>query len=353
MTIAAGSVGSSDDSDGFGAKKGVEGMVCHLNVTGLFPDHINSDRPSASSLAKVKKPARKTQVFLCISSRPALLVYGATTAFGALMSDAPVLTTIEGRIGILTFNRPRAMNAFNTVLIEATHAAMDAFMADDRVLAIVVHGTGRCFSAGFDMKESAAKAVTGEDEWRKVLTKDFDFIMQFWNSPKPTIAAAHGYCIGGAFELLLACDLSVASTSTRLGEPEVRFGSGIVAMLAPYVTGPKQTKELLLTGNDQMTARRCYEMGLLNRVSDDGKELEDALALATQIASAAPRSVQMTKSAINRAYELAQMREALADALETGVQIEADMSPERIEFNRIRKEDGLKAALAWRDRQVG
>ncbi|QIE46293.1 enoyl-CoA hydratase/isomerase family protein [Pseudohalocynthiibacter aestuariivivens] len=269
------------------------------------------------------------------------------------MTDAPVTTRIEGRTGILTFNRPRVMNAFNSDLIDSTHAAIDAFQADDRVLAIVVHGEGRCFSAGFDMKESAAKGISGEDQWRKALTTDFDFIMQFWNSPKPTIAAAHGFCIAGAMEILMACDLAVADAGTLFGEPEVRFGSGIVALLAPYVTGPKQAKEILLTGNDRITAARCHEMGLLNRVVPDGNALEAALALAQQITSASAKSVQMTKAAINRTYALARMREALAEALEVGIAIEADESPERMEFNRIRKELGLKAALEWRDSQVG
>jgi enoyl-CoA hydratase len=267
------------------------------------------------------------------------------------MSDAPVTSRIEGRIGILTFNRPKALNAFDSALIKATNAAMAAFQADEQVLVIVVHGAGRAFSAGFDMKESAAKGYSGDD-WRPVLAQDFDFIMQFWTSPKPTIAAAHGYCIAGAFEVLMACDLSVAAESTLLGEPEVRFGSGIVAMLAPYVTGPKQAKELLLTGNDRITARRCYEMGILNRVVPDGAELAAAMELAGQIAAASPNSVRLTKRAIHRAYELAQMREGLAEALEIDVQIESDMSPERVEFNRIRRDEGLKAALAWRDRNL-
>jgi len=106
------------------------------------------------------------------------------------------------------------MNAFNGALIEATNKAMDAFIEDDAVLAVIIHGEGRCFSAGFDMKESAARGISGEDEWREVLTKDFDFIMQFWNAPKPTIAAAHGYCIGGAIELQMACVLEDAAGTT-------------------------------------------------------------------------------------------------------------------------------------------
>ena len=267
------------------------------------------------------------------------------------MSDAPVLTRVKDRTGILTFNRPRVMNAFDSALIAATHQAMSDFLSDDTVQAIVVQGAGRCFSAGFDMKESAAKGITGEEQWRKVLTADFDFIMQFWNSPKPTIAAVHGFCIAGAMEVMMACDLAVASEDALMGEPEVRFGSGIVAMLAPYVTGPKQAKELLLTGNDRIPAQRCYDMGLINRVVPEGDALKVALTLAHQITSASAPSVQLTKRAINRTYELAQMREGLAEALDIDVQIEADMSPERLEFNRIRTEQGLKAALEWRDQQ--
>ena len=93
------------------------------------------------------------------------------------------------------------------------------------------------------------RIVLTNEQWRKVLETDFDFIMQFWDCPKPTIAAVHGFCLAGAFELALACDITVAAEGTRFGEPEARFGSGIIAMLLPWVTGPKQAKELLLTGS--------------------------------------------------------------------------------------------------------
>jgi len=266
------------------------------------------------------------------------------------MEESPVKTSVDGRIGIITFNRPKSLNAFNVKLIEETNLAVQNFIKDDQVLCIIVNGNGRAFSAGFDMKESAQRNITTEEEWRKVLEEDFNFIMQFWHSAKPTIAVAHGHCIGGAFELLMACDLAVGAKSTLFGEPEVRFGSGIVALLAPWVTGPKQAKELLLTGNDKVSAQRCYEMGILNKVSNDGEELKDALELANQIATAASKSVQMTKSALNRTYELANMKESLIQGLEVDIQIESDLSPERVEFNRIRKNDGLKAALNWRDK---
>jgi enoyl-CoA hydratase len=141
----------------------------------------------------------------------------------------------------------------------------------------------------------------------------------------------------------------VAAAGTFFGEPEVRFGSGMVALLLPWITGPKQAKELLLTGNDRISAERALEIGIVNRVVPEGQQLEQAMEIARTIAAAAPASVQMTKRAINRSYEIMGMRQALLAAVETDIFIESSGGPERAEFNRIRKEQGLKAALAWRD----
>jgi len=262
-------------------------------------------------------------------------------------------TAIEARavdhIGVIAFNRPRVLNAFDPLLIEETGRALADFAADPAVLAIVVHGHGRAFSAGFDLKASAAAGPLDPTAWRRALETDFDFILQFWDCPKPTIAAVHGFCLAGAFELAMACDITVAAQGTRFGEPEVRFGSGIVALLLPWITGPKQAKELLLTGNDRVTAERALALGIVNRLVPEGRAFEEAMAIARDITAAAPASVQMTKRAINRSYEMMGMRQALLQALETDILIEASGGPEREEFNRIRAEQGLKAALAWRD----
>jgi enoyl-CoA hydratase len=257
--------------------------------------------------------------------------------------------SIDQGIGWLTFNRPQVLNAFDPLLIEETNAAMQALVADERVGVIVVKGAGRAFSAGFDIKASAKVKQRSPEEWRRVLEEDFDFIMQFWDCPKPTIAAVHGYCIGGAFELMLACDVTVAGENSRFGEPEVRFGSGIVALLLPWVAGPKATKELLLTGQDRLDAVRARELGLVNHVVPDDQVVERAGAIARDMIAAAPASVRMTKRAINRTYEIMGMRQALLQALEIDIFIETSGGPERAEFNRIRSEQGLKAALAWRD----
>lgn len=268
------------------------------------------------------------------------------------MTYATLTVEIADRIGVLTFNRPKVLNAFDGVLVRETGTALAALAADDRVAAIVVRGAGRAFSAGFDLKAGAATAgQRGAQEWRTLLEADFDFIMGFWHCPKPTIAAVHGHCIGGAFELSLACDVTVAAQSTKFGAPEVKFGSGAVALLLPWVAGPKAAKELLLSGDDQLCADRAHALGIVNHVVPDGEEMERALGIARAMANAAPNAVRLTKLAINRSFDAMGLRAALASALELDIFIEASGGTERAEFDRIRREQGLKAALAWRDQR--
>ena len=267
------------------------------------------------------------------------------------MTCSTIEVGIADSIAILTFNRPGVLNAFDPLLIDETRAALAKLEADPSVRAIVVRGAGRAFSAGFDLKAGAATAgQRSAADWRKVLEADFDFIMRFWHCEKPTIAAVHGYCIGGAFELSLACDVTVAAQSTRFGSPEVKFGSGAVALLLPWIAGPKIAKELLLTGDDQLTAERALALGIVNHVVPDGEETTRALAIAHAMAAAAPNAVRLTKRAINRSFEAMGLREALASALEVDIDIESSGGPERAEFDRIRREQGLAAAIAWRDR---
>lgn len=255
----------------------------------------------------------------------------------------------EGGIGVITFNRPEALNAINRAMMHAVSEALTTMARDRAVRVVVVQGAGRAFSAGFDLKESLTGAERTPEALRQVLEEDLDFILQFWDFPKPVIAAVHGYCLAGAFELALACDVTIAAQGTRFGEPEVRFGSGLVALLLPWMTTPKIAKEVLLTGNDQLTAQRAYEMGIINAVVPEGESLGSAMAMANTIAASAPTAVQMTKRAINRAYEIAGMRHAVLAALDIDILIESEGGAEKAEFSRIRAEKGLKAALEWRD----
>ncbi|MBG04605.1 MAG: enoyl-CoA hydratase [Rhodospirillaceae bacterium] len=265
------------------------------------------------------------------------------------MSEDVIKIERRDTIAILTFNRPKVLNAFNNDLMERTIETVKALNEDDSVRVIVVQGAGRAFSPGFDLKASAERKMESVQDWEQQMKLQFDFIMQFWHSPKPTIAAVHGYCIAGAFELALACDVTIAAENTRFGEPEVRFGTGIIAMLLPWVTGPKQAKELLLTGEDQLNAEDALRMGIINRIVPDDAVLDRALDVAKSMATAAERSVRYTKRAINDTYATMGFNRALESALDTDVLLNAAYDPVKAEFARIRSEQGVKAAIAWRD----
>ena len=260
-----------------------------------------------------------------------------------------IVLDVEGPVATLAFNRPGVLNAFHNEAMDECVAALRQVADDDRIRAVLVRGEGRAFSAGFDMKASAERDMSTVDHVRRQMERQFDFIMAFWDCPKPTIALVHGFCMAGAFEVALACDITIAAEGTRFGEPEVRFGTGIVAMLLPWTVLPKHAKEMLLTGNDKMDAERAHAIGIVNHVVPPAELIPFGRRMALDIAAAAGPSVFFTKRAMNRTYEIMGMREALRASLDIDVILNATPSPEKAEFARIRKEQGLKAALAWRD----
>ena len=185
--------------------------------------------------------------------------------------------------------------------------------------------------------------------WREILDLDFSTTMRFWNSPKPTIAAIHGPCMAGAFEMALACDLAVCSRDATFGEPELKFGAGIVTLLLPWMVGAKAAKDIILTGEDTVNAERALALGIVSRVVEPGEHLATALRLARNIAVMDPGLVRDTKKALNRTYEIQGMRDALKSALDIDHAIESAGSPDKKRFMDRAREEGLKAALAWRD----
>ncbi len=268
------------------------------------------------------------------------------------MSFEVIRYETDGPIAILTLNRPDKLNAINAQMIRELNRALDRAEADPNVRVIVLGGEGKAFSAGFDLGGGDSPHEDRIQKLRADLQLDFDIIMRFWDSPKITIAAVHKYCLGSALEMAVACDITVAAEGCRFGEPEVRFGSGIVALILPWVIGPKRAKELLLTGTDQVTAERALEMGLVNRVVPAEDCHGEALRIARTIAVNDSVAVALTKQAINRSYEAMGMRSALLQALEMDVSIEASETPESREFERIRAEEGTKAALAWQTERL-
>lgn len=269
------------------------------------------------------------------------------------MSFEVIQYETDGPLALLSLNRPEKLNAINQKMVAELNQALDMAEADDSVRAIVLDGRGRAFSAGFDLDVSDDVAAEVDPEvLRKELENDFNIIMRFWESPKTTVAAVHGYCLGSAMEMAVACDITVAAEGCRFGAPEVKFGSGIVALLLPWFIGPKRAKELLLTGDDNVTAQMAKEYGLVNRVVPVDKLQSEARDIATQIASNDDLAVRTTKLAINRSYEIAGMREALDQALELDIVVESTETDDSREFNRILRDDGTRAAVAWRDARL-
>ena len=168
-----------------------------------------------------------------------------------------IRVAIDHRVALLELHRPERINALNKAMLLEINAAFDALESEPQVRAIVVHGAGRGFSSGFDLKEQMTRRPEGAALWREILELDYSTTLRFWDCPKPTIAAIHGPCMAGAFEMALACDLSICTTDAVFGEPELKFGAGIVTMLLPWVVGPKAAKDIILTGDDTIDAQRA------------------------------------------------------------------------------------------------
>ena len=116
----------------------------------------------------------------------------------------------RGGVAWLVLNRPERLNALNQTMLGEINHALDLVEADEQLRAVVVTGAGSAFSSGFDLKEQMERQPRGIAQWRGILRKDFDTVVRFWRFPKPTIAAVNGHCLAGAFELALACDMTIA-----------------------------------------------------------------------------------------------------------------------------------------------
>jgi enoyl-CoA hydratase/carnithine racemase len=259
-----------------------------------------------------------------------------------------IKTHVSDGIGRIELHRPQRLNALSKEMLLEITDAMDSFERDEDVNVIVLSGSGKGFSSGFDLKDQMQRNPKGSEVWKEILDLDFTTTMRFWRSPKPTIAAVHGPCVAGAFEMALACDITIASGDAVFGEPELRFGAGIVTMLLPWMTSPKHAKRIILSGQDKVSATLAMQMGLVSEVVPVGEHLAQAMRIARNIAKMDPALVQQTKKAIQRTYEVQGLEVALASALDIDHSIESHGSPDKIRFMDIARADGLQAALKWR-----
>jgi enoyl-CoA hydratase len=264
-------------------------------------------------------------------------------------AEAVLLQEDLGSVRRLTMNRPAALNALNAELTDALSAAIQGAGSDDGVSVVILRGAGRAFCAGYDLNEDASGGVLDARHWHEDLAHATDRMLEILDCPKPVIASIHSYCLAGGTDLMLACDLAVAADDAYFGYVDVRFGSGVVSMFLPWVIGVRAAKELLFTGEDRVSADDALRIGLVNRVVPRDRLDDATMELAEEIAKNEPFVVQTTKRAVNRAWDVAGFRAAMAANTELDVMIETANLPARDEFRRITQEQGLKAAIAWRD----
>lgn len=221
----------------------------------------------------------------------------------------------EDKIGILSFNRPKALNAINSKVLNELDKALDEVMADDEIYVLIITGEGKAFVAGADIAEMKDKTPGEARQFAEVGMKVFRKIELM---EKPVIAAVNGFALGGGCELAMSCDIRIASIKAKFGQPEV--GLGITPGFAgtqrlPRLVGTAKAKELIFTG-DIISAEEAEKIGLVNKVIEPEKLLEEAIGLARRIVKNAQGSVRYAKTAINRGIET---------DIETGMLIEKDI----------------------------
>jgi enoyl-CoA hydratase len=217
------------------------------------------------------------------------------------MTFETILLEKRERVGLITLNRPKALNALCAQLIAELEQALNELEGDANIGAIVVTGSERAFAAGADIKEMKDRTFID------VFTSDF--ITKGWERlaqcRKPTIAAVAGYALGGGCEIAMMCDMIIAAESAKFGQPEITIGTipgaGGTQRLTRAV-GKAKAMDLVLTGR-MMDAQEAERSGLVARIVPADKLLEEALGIAAKIASFSLPSVMMAKEAVNRAFE--------------------------------------------------
>lgn len=220
-----------------------------------------------------------------------------------------ILTEIHDRVGMVRLNRPKAMNALNSTMLTELMDVLDKFDADEDIGAVVITGNERVFAAGADIKEMMD--VSAVEMFLSDSISQFDRIR---GVTKPVIAAVSGFCLGGGNELAMSCDMILASETARFGQPEINIGvipgAGGTQRLARTV-GKAITMEMVLN-NRTLSAEEALRFGLVNMVVPVEHYLEEALDLASEIASRAPLAVRLGKEAVNKAFDTF-LRDGLAD----------------------------------------
>ncbi|MBN9222907.1 MAG: enoyl-CoA hydratase [Mesorhizobium sp.] len=216
------------------------------------------------------------------------------------MAYETIITETRGKVGLITLNRPQALNALNLQLLAELVAAVKGYEANAGIGAVVITGSEKAFAAGADIKEM--QSISFADAYLQDLFIGWEDLTR---ARKPVIAAVAGYALGGGCELAMMCDFIIAADTAKFGQPEITLGvipgMGGSQRLTRFV-GKSKAMDMCLTGR-MMDAAEAERSGLVSRVVPAGELVEEAVKAAAKIAAFSLPSVMMAKEAVNRAYE--------------------------------------------------
>ena len=270
------------------------------------------------------------------------------------MSEQFVLYETDEKVSLITLDRADKLNAINTAVKEQLIAAFAQADADPATSVIVIRANGRSFSAGFDIGHSPDRGKEGgaadPNVWDATLHRSLDFGLAPWSAKKPVIASVQGHVLGGACELALMCDLTIAADDAKFGEPEVRFSDTGPGIVMPWIIGYKKARELLYFG-DMIDAKSALELGMVNRVVPAAELRPATLKYAHRLALVSPEALVATKLSINRGADAAGFRNAMQAGLDIVAPLYAAKTEAGMKFHDITVKEGLGAALKWRRAQ--
>lgn len=278
------------------------------------------------------------------------------------MNYKSIMYEKKNGIGIITLNRPEKMNALN----QGEHGLVHEFVGvakeiegDPGVKVVIVKGSGRCFSAGYDISgemintgkhwETTPADQRNSNDWMDLEIDSRTWCVDaIWKNPKPFIAQVHGYCLAGAMDLAAICDMTVCSEDAVFGYPAVRYGSIPTTPVWVYLVGYKKAKEIVLTGK-LFSAKEMYDFQLVNQVVPKDELETIVYNLATEMTKMPEIGQKINKMWVNEFYEAAGCRSALEITNILGGIVHTSRDAYGKEFFRIVTQQGLKAALKYRD----
>lgn len=260
--------------------------------------------------------------------------------------DNAVISDLSNKVLTIWLNRPDRLNALTYQMYDEIGRLIENANTNPDCRVIVLRGNGRAFSSGFDLSMEVADRDP-QDRMDSLRSGSNRVRWLIWNSPKPVVAALHGYCLAGAFELVLPTDLTIASESCELGEPEILFGAGPAFLMVPWMMNHKQAKQILLLG-DRFSATEAHRVGLVTEVVADGDFDQRVHDVADRLRKVPSGAARFGKLGINRAYETAGMVPHIDGWVDTVAHLPSLQDEVGEEFKRQVEQNGPKKAAAWR-----